>query len=181
MKITSKKITLSFVLAFLLMACSSTQSLQEYYVDNTENPNFLSFDVPASILNLEKTELTETQREAVQSLKKFNILAFKKTDTNVTEYELEKGNVRSILKNDKYTELMKMNTQYGKATVKYLGDEDAIDEVIVYGSDDSKGFALVRVLGDDMNPAHMVQLLQAIQKSDYKGEGLDKIGELFKN
>jgi hypothetical protein len=164
-----------------MSACSSTQSLQEYYIDSNENPNFLSFDVPASILNIQKTELTETQRTAIESLKKLNILAFKKSDDNGAEYNLEKEKVKAILKNDKYTQLMKMNTEYGKATVKYLGDEDAIDEVIVYGNDDSKGFALIRVLGDDMNPAHLVQLLEALQKSDYKGEGLEKIGELFGN
>lgn len=176
-----KYIISAFVVIFLVLsACSSTQSLQEYYVDNSENPNFLSLDIPASILNLENTDLTSTQREAVESLKKLNILAFKKTMKNADEFKIEKANVKAILKNDKFTELMKMNTSYGKATVRYLGDEDAIDEVIIYGDNDEKGFALIRVLGDDMNPAHLMQLLKAIQKSDYKGEGLEKIGDLLK-
>lgn len=168
--------------AFILItlsACSSTQSLQEYYVDSSENPNFLSFDVPVSILKLEETELTDKQKEAVSSLRKLNVLAFKKDEKNVAEYELEKTKVKAILKNPDYTELMKMNTGYGKATVKYLGDDDAIDEVIIYGNDDTKGFGVIRVLGDDMNPAHLAQLLQAIQKSDFKGEWLEKLGELF--
>lgn len=178
MKKLSKLITACILI--LLTACSSTQSLQEYYVDSSENPNFLSFDVPASILNLEETDLTSTQKEAVESLRKLNVLAFKKSDKNMAEYELEKTKVKAILKNPKYTELMKMNTEYGKATVKYLGEDDAIDEVIIYGNDDSKGFGVIRVLGDDMNPAHLAQLLQAIQKSDFKGEGLEKLGELFK-
>jgi hypothetical protein len=163
-----------------LTACSSTQSLQEYYVDSSENPNFLSFDVPTSILNLEEAELTPTQKAAVGSLRKLNILAFKKSDKNGAEYQVEKTKVNAILRNSDYTELMKMNTEYGKATVKYLGDDTAIDEVIIFGNSDEKGFALIRVLGDDMNPAHLVQLLQAIQKSDFKGEGLEKVGDLFK-
>ena len=171
---------LAVLILATLSACSSTQSLQEYYVDSSENPNFLSFDVPASILNLEEAELTPTQKDAVESLRKLNVLAFKKKDSNLAEYELEKTKVKAILKNPDYTELMKMNTEYGKVTVRYLGDDDAIDEVIIYGNDDSKGFGLIRVLGDDMNPAHLAQLLQAIQKSDYKGEGLDKLSELFK-
>jgi len=164
----------------ILTACSSKQSLQKYYVDSSENPNFLSFDVPASILNLEETELTPIQKEAVSSLRKLNILAFKKNTQNAAEYEVEKTKVNGILLNSDYTELMKMNTEYGKATVKYLGDDTAIDEVVIYGNSDEQGFALIRVLGDDMNPAHLVQLLQAIQKSDFKGEGLEKIGDLFK-
>ena len=171
---------LTVLILTILTACSSEQSLQKYYVDSSENPNFLSFDVPASILNLEETELTPTQKEAVASLRKLNILAFKKNTNNAAEYEVEKTKVNAILRNSEYTELMKMNTEYGKATVKYLGDDTAIDEVVIYGNSDDKGFALIRVLGDDMNPAHLVQLLQAIQKSDFKGEGLEKIGELFK-
>ena len=165
----------------IFAACSSTQSLQEYYIDNTENPNFLMFDVPTSVLNLENADLSEAQRAALKSLKKLNILAFKKTTENTAAFEIEKANVKAILSNDKFIQLMKMNTSYGKATIKYLGSEDAIDEVIIYGDSDEKGFALIRVLGNDMNPAHMIQLLQAIEKSDYDGEGLKGLGKFFQS
>ena len=176
-----KIITAAFITLILaLSACSSTQSLQEYYVDNSENPNFLSLDVPTSVLNLENADLSAAQKEALESLRKLNILAFKKTSTNADDYKVEKANVKAILSDKKFTELMKMNTSYGRATVKYLGTDEAIDEVIIYGDSDDKGFALIRVLGNDMNPAHMVQLLQAIQKSDYNGEGFQKLGELLK-
>ncbi|MDC6406034.1 MULTISPECIES: DUF4252 domain-containing protein [Maribacter] len=168
------------VLAIVISACSSTQSLQEYYIDNTENPNFLHLDVPTSILKLDEADLTESQKTALTSLKKLNILAFKKTDANTPQYEVEKKQVKAILSNNIYTELMKMNTDFGRATVRYLGEDDAIDEVIIYGDNDEKGFALIRVLGNDMNPAHFVQLLQAVQKSDYKGEGLGALGDFLK-
>lgn len=171
---------LTLVLMVALSSCNSGPSLQEYYVDNNENPNFMSFDLPASILNIPLAELNDKQKVAVNSLNKLNILAFKKTDANSADYEVEQKKVNAILNNDKYTELMKMKTAFGNATVQYLGDEDAIDEVIVFGSDASKGFALVRVLGDDMNPAHLAQLLQAVEKSDYNGEGLERLGDFFK-
>ncbi len=174
------KIAAVVVMSLSLASCSSTQSLQEYYVDNSENPNFLSFDLPASLLNLEEVQLTEKQKEAVSSLKKLNVLAFKKTMDNAVEYKTEDENVKAILKNDKYTQLMKMNLSFAKATVKYLGKEDAIDEVVIYGSNKDKGFAVIRVLGDNINPANLVQLLQAVQKSDYKGEGLGQLTDLFK-
>ncbi len=177
MKALKSIIYVFVVLAFT--ACSSTQSLQEYYVDNSENPNFLKLDVPTSVLNLEKADLTDTQREALGSLKKLNILAFKKTTSNAADFKIEKANVKAILSDNKFIQLMKMNTSYGRATIKYLGTEDAIDEVIIYGDSDEKGFALIRVLGDNMNPAHMMQLLQAIEKSDYDGEGLKDLGKLF--
>lgn len=172
---------IAMLVLVLASACSSTQSLQEYYVDSSQNPNFLSFDIPASVLNLEKVDLPEAQQTAIESLRKLNILAFRKTSENAAEYKIEKTNVKAILKNDKFIELMKMNTPYGKATIKYLGDEDAIDEVIIYGDSDDKGFAVIRVLGNDMNPANIMQLMQAIQKSDYKGEGLSQLQDLFKS
>ncbi|AKA33744.1 DUF4252 domain-containing protein [Flagellimonas lutaonensis] len=171
---------LILAVAVVLASCSSQQSLQEYYVDNKENPNFISLDIPASILKMDEVELTEVQREAVESLKKFNLLAFKKTADNTAAYKVEKAKVKEILKDDEFVELMKINSEYGKGVIKYLGDEDAIDEVIIYGDSEDKGFALIRVLGDDMNPAHIVQLMQAIQKSEYKGEGLGDIGKFLK-
>ncbi len=168
------------MLFLALAACSSTQSLQEYYVDSAEDPNFLSIDLPVSLLNMEKNDLTDDQQSALESLRKMNVLAFKKTDNNVTEFQKEKSKVKSILKNNKFNELMKMNTSYGRATITYLGDDDAIDEVVIYGDSEDKGFLLVRILGNNMNPAKIAQFMQALQKSDYKGEGLEKIGDLIK-
>lgn len=174
------QIILGLWISLLFVACSSTQSLQEYYIDSSENPNFLSVDLPVSLLNLKKADLTGEEKEALESLNKMNILAFKKDETNEAAYMTEKTKVKAILKNPEFNELMKMNTPYGKATIKYLGDDDAIDEVIIYGDSNEKGFVLVRVLGNDMNPAHLAKFMKAIEKSDYKGKGLDTIGEFLK-
>lgn len=177
-----KKVINSLAIVFILVlaGCSSTQSLQEYYIDNSENPNFLSVDLPVSLLNMEKVDLDEDQREALNSLKKMNVLAFKKTDANTAEFEAEKINVKAILKNEKFIDLMKLNTSYGKGVIKYIGNDEIIDEVIIYGDNDDKGFMLIRVLGNNMKPANLVKFLQAVQKSDYKGEGLGEIGDFLK-
>lgn len=174
------KSSLLVVVILVLTSCSSTQSLQEYYIDNAENPNFLSIDLPVSLLNMDKVDLNDPQKEALNSLKKMNVLAFKKSDANSVEFEAEKANVKAILKNGKFIDLMKLNTSYGKGVIKYLGDENAIDEVIIYGDNDDKGFMLIRVLGNNMKPANLIQFIQAIQKSDYKGEGLSEIGDFLK-
>tara|TARA_R110002049_G_scaffold10728_2_gene52150 strand:- start:5381 stop:5926 length:546 start_codon:yes stop_codon:yes gene_type:complete len=175
------KLGLVMLSAIVLSACSSKQSLQEYYVNNEGNPNFLSVDLPVSLLNMEKANLTEDQREALGSLKKLNVLAFKITADNLAEFQKEKSNINAILKNGKFTELMKMNTSFGKASVRYLGDDDAIDEVVIYGDSDDKGFMLVRVLGKNMNPSKLIEFLKAMEKSDYKGEGLGEIGKFIKS
>lgn len=95
-----------------------------------------------------------------------NVLAFKKNDSNIAEYEAEKKKVNSILKNDSFIDLMRINDKGRNIVIKYLGDDDSIDEVIVYASDKTQGFALVRVLGDDMKPEKIMKLIQSIQDVD---------------
>lgn len=179
MKIKVHKL-ICLILVLAVLGCNTTQSLQQYYVDNAENPNFLSVDLPVSLLNLDKVELSSDQHEALKSLRKLNILAFKVTGNNRVDFQKEKSTVKEILKHSSLTELMKMRTSYGNATVNYMGEDDAIDEVVIYGDNDDKGFMLVRVLGEDMNPAKLVQFIQALQKSDYKGEGLGQLQEFIK-
>jgi hypothetical protein len=164
----------------LLAGCSGTQSLQEYYVDNAENPNFLALDVPANIVKLDAANLSETQKEALASLRKLNILAFRKTTENAQAYREESARVKEILGNPDFKELMKLNSKMAKGVVKYLGEGDAIDEVVIFGDSKEEGFALIRVLGNDMNPAHLMQLMQALQKSDLDGEAFRELSGLFK-
>ena len=171
---------LVMVLGFIISSCSSEQSLQQYFIASAENPNFMSFDLPSSLLNLEKAELSETQKKAASSLKKLNILAFQKKEHNTADYEVQKAAIKTILKSSDFSELMKMNTSFGKATIQLKGDDDTIDEIIIYGDNDEKGLILVRVLGDDMNPANFVQLIQAMEKSDFNGKGLEQLGNLIK-
>lgn len=175
-----KNILGAMAAVLFLAGCSSTQSLQEYYVDNTENPNFLVIDVPANILKLDEESLDDTQQAALKSLRKLNILFFKKTEENKEEYKAETAKVKEILKNSDFKELMKLNSPYAKGVIKYAGDGDAIDEVVIFGDSEENGFGLVRVLGDDMNPAHFMQLMQAIQKADVDGEGFEELMGMFK-
>lgn len=170
-------------MAVLMMAasCSSGPSLQEYFVNNSENPNFLALDVPANILNLKEADLDETQVEALKSLRKLNILAFRKTDENTEAFSTERAKVDKILKNSDFKELMKLNSKFAKGVIKYTGEGDAIDEVVIYGASEDKGFALIRVLGNDMNPAHLMQLMQAVENADIDGEGLGELSDLFRS
>lgn len=159
------------------IACSSEASLQKYYIDSQENKNFISLDVPASVLKL-KDNVTPEEEEALASLKKFNILAFKRDNTNDAEYTLEKQKVKTILKNSKFKELMRIKDKGRNIVIKYEGSDDYMDEVIIYASDKEQGFALVRVLGDKMNPAKIMKLANSIK--DIDSDGFKQLEGLFK-
>jgi hypothetical protein len=163
------------ILSLVLFSCSDgTPSLQEYFVDKNQNPNFISLDIPSSILSVNKTSLSEKQKQAYESVKKLNVLAFRLNEDNALEYDKEKQIISEILKDEKYQELMVINSGKHRGVIKFLGsDDESIEEVIVFGSSDEDGLALIRVLGDDMKPENMITLVQALEKGTIDASGLE--------
>jgi len=167
----------SILLLVVSISCKSEASLQKYYIDNEGDKNFRQFDIPASILTL-KEDASPESKEALASLKKLNILAFVRDGSNEAQYANEDTKVKAILKNSKFKELMRVKDKGRNIIVKYEGDDDTMDEVIVYAKDQAQGFALVRVLGDKMDPAKIVKLANSI--SDVDSDGFKQLEGLFK-
>ncbi|MBU0941403.1 MAG: DUF4252 domain-containing protein [Bacteroidetes bacterium] len=176
------KITYSIVLAITLLcvSCNKEPSLQKYFVENTDNNNFLALDISPSILNIAKDSLSEDQHTALASFDKINILAFKLTEENKEQYEIENTKVNQILKDEKYQQLMKFSTGASAASVSFIGDDDHIDEFILYTNRKENGFAIIRVLGNDMNANNIMSLMQIVQKSNVDMEQLKPLQQLMK-
>ena len=174
--------TYSILLLLLLVctSCTNEPSLQKYFVENTENQNFLALDISPSILNIEKKNLTEEQQTALASFEKMNILAFKLNDKNKALYKTENTKLTEILKDDKYQQLMKFSSGSSAASVSFIGDDEHIDEFILYTNRKDNGFAVVRVLGTDMNANNIISLMQIIQKSNLDMEQLKPLQQLMK-
>jgi len=68
-----------------------------------------------------------------------------------------------------------------KAELYYMGEEDAIDELIVFGSDEEKGFGIARVTGDDMNPEAIIRLFKSMEKGELDIQGLQNLNTMFKD
>lgn len=174
----------SMVVLFLVAAftsCNQGPTLQTYYVDNELKPGFVSGDVPVSILNVENIDLTEDQKEAYESIDKLNILAFQLSSDNMDAYKTELTKVNDILKNEKYEELMRGSTSDGKFQIKFIGESEAsIDELILFGSSNDKGFVLARVLGDDMNAGKLMTLTNVLDKADLDSDQLNNFKNFFK-
>ncbi|RXP61872.1 DUF4252 domain-containing protein [Lutibacter sp. HS1-25] len=160
-----------FVLSFIvLVSCDNSASLQKYFIDSKENEQFISVDLPASILQLKNENASEEIKNTFETIKNVNFLALQLTDSNADFYTSEKEKVKQILKNSTYKELMRMNLGKASVSVNYLGEEDAIDEIIVFGSENEKGFAIARLVGDNMNPHKIMELIQEIKMNDDSNE-----------
>ena len=176
-----KNLTGMILMVAILQSCNQGESLQHYYVDNQEQPNFLSIDVPVSMLNLDKTQLTQDQNDAYKSIQKLNMLAYKVKPDQQMEYEKELAKVKTILNNPKYEELVRGgDSEVGTFSIRILGDEDDVEEFILFGNSEDKGFAVVRVLGSDMNPNKIMSLFSALDKANIDDSKISQFAEFFK-
>ena len=156
-------------IAILTVSCDNHPSLQKYYVESHENIDFIALDIPVSVLKLKSDDVSDEVKETLKTIKKVNFLGFQLKEDNKAEYDDERAKVKEILKNPKYQELIRVGSGGKSLSVKFLGEGDAIDEVIFYGSDRELGFAVVRVLGDGMDPSRMMALASEIQVDDENG------------
>jgi hypothetical protein len=168
------------VLSLLFLSCNSEPSLQKYFVDHLEDKNFIALDVSSSILNIDKTKLSVEQQQAIQSFDKMNILAFKLNDSNKAQFEIEREKVNSILKDEKHQQLMKFGSGKEGASISFIGSDEHIDEFVVFANRKENGFAVVRVLGKDMNPTNIINMVGILQKSNIDLEQLKPLQEILK-
>jgi len=181
MKQSIKKLMVMLLLVMAFTSCNQGPTLQTYYVDNELQPGFSSFDVPTSVVNVEKVEMTDAQRKAYNSVDKLNVLTFVLNENNGEDYKVELGKVNTILKNPKYEELMRTNLDGSKIVVKFLGESEAsIDELILFGSSNDRGFAIARILGDNMNAGQLMQLGDVLQNAQIEDSQLKGLTDFFK-
>lgn len=180
MKQSVKNIVLAVFITFVLVRCNNGATLQRYFVDNQESGNFTAVDLPISIVNLDESKLTETQKEAYHSVKRLNFLGYKLDENNVESFNTELAKVKTILKDKKYNDLIEFNDKQAKVIVKYLGDDENADEFVVFASSKDMGFGIVRVLGDHMSPEKMMTLVDAMKNSDIDASQLGGIMDFFK-
>lgn len=161
-----KKITtvLSFLVVVLLMSsCNKEQSLQSYLVESQEKTGFMTVDIPLSFIKLKSTDVSDDIKETFKSIKKVNLVALP-YQNNEEAYDVEKKAITKILKNsDTYKSLMRMDVKGMKMNIYYTGETDAIDEVIAFGYSKDAGVGVARILGENMNPGKIMQMMQNIE------------------
>ncbi|SDX49294.1 DUF4252 domain-containing protein [Flavobacterium degerlachei] len=172
--------SISLFLSLFLMSCNSEPTLQKYFVENTENKNFIAVDVSPSILNVDETKLSVKQNDALKSFDKMNVLAFKLDDQNKGQFEIERAKIDAILKDPKYQQLMKFGSGKESASISYVGSDDHIEEFVLFANRKEMGFAVVRVLGKDMNPTNIMTMLSVLKESKIDLEQLKPLQQLMK-
>ena len=165
----------------LLISCTNKSSLQQYFVSNQDQPNFVSVDVSPSILNLDKAKLSKEETTVLASFEKMNILAYKANPKLKLRYNIEKTKVVDILKDTvNYHQLIKIGSGAQGASISYVGDENHINEFVVFGNKKENGFVIARILGRDMKPENAMLLFSILQKSNIEAKQLEVFKDIMK-
>lgn len=171
-----------FILAVIcissLMTSCKKESLQNYLIESGENTDYTRLDFSTSMLTSFLENTSEENQKTFQTIKKLNIAFLPINKATEEEFDIERKKLKGIMKNTDYKALFRANDKRGKATVYYSGKTDAIKEIVavVYAKD--FGFGVARVLGEDMNPAAIINMVQNF-KTNKGGKDLEKIKDIF--
>ncbi|MAP81356.1 MAG: hypothetical protein CL526_09740 [Aequorivita sp.] len=169
------------ILGILTLVSCNDKSLQKYLVEKQDDNNFVKMDLATSLLQGENSSFTQEQKDILNTIKKVNVVAFPIANGDTATYKLERDELQTILNQDDYKELTRFNSNNWNASLKYKGEEDAIDEVVVFASDDDRGFAVFRLLGDNMRPDQMLMLVRSAEKGDFDLSKLEGLNTIFKD
>jgi len=160
-------ITLCFIL-MVLTSCQ-TNSLQTYMVDHKDDEKFISLDFSLKTFIDNFEELTEEQQALFKDIRKVNLLAFKK-DESLTDIYKEKQNQLTQILNEEFNnqQLMSVNDK-GRQMKMYADNLDnKVQEIVIYANDSSKGFIVLRLLGDDLNPANFYKMMKLSDEMNFE-------------
>lgn len=166
--------------AMTLISCSD-KSLQKYLVEKQDDDKFVKMDIAASLLQGRNSNFTQEEKDILSTIKKVNVVAYPIKENDTADFEKERNELKTILDQEQYKELTRIKSNNWNATLKYSGEEDAIDEVIVFASDDNRGFAVFRLLGENMRPDQMLKLMKSAESGDLDVSKLEGFGEIFKD
>ena len=174
-------ISLGILLAAALVSCNEEPTLQSYFVDKQEDNRFVKFDVASSLITEDSDILNEEQKEIMRSVRKLNIMAYpiKQGDSLKTEYTQEKQTVIDLLAREEYQTLITFGSPTQGASLKFVGETDAIDELVIFASDEERGFAIFRLTGNDMDPEKFVNMMKSIETGDLDVAQMPGVGDLF--
>ena len=176
--IKSSTILSLMLVAFLVTSCNNDKSLQKYLVETSGKEGFMTGDIPVSSLISAKADISDEIKETIKSVKKINVIFLSKTTENQTIYEAEKNTLKNIFTNNDYKSLGKLKAQGMNINVYYTGKTDSLDEVIAFGYSNIVGVGVARLLGENMDPAKMLEMLQNITMDE---NNLKNIGGMFKD
>ncbi len=180
MKTNLKCIVVILCISLLVVSCKDERSIQTYFVEHQELPEFLSLDISTKMVDFSKAGLSEEELIAYKSVRKLDVLAYRIEDSNLEAYSKELKQAKYVFKNEKYEELIEFKDRGINFKISTIGNDDSVDEFLVLAHSKDFGFSIVRVLGNQMKPEALYKLVDKLQDADVDSVQLDTMLDFFK-
>lgn len=178
-KLILKLLFASLAITMFLVSCNSKPTLQSYYLEHQDKPGFYAQSIPKGILGIDASDLSADAQTGYESINKVNVLFYPLKDKNTTTFKAESKKLDAILQNETYKTLISHKDDGTKYRMLYDGSQDAIDEVVIFGTDENMGLGVARILGDDMSMTHIMKLFQEMDKANVDGNIIKNIMKNF--
>lgn len=167
------------LLTFIFSSCNNKPTLQQYFVEKSEVSPFITLDLPPSVFTAANA-LTAEEQAALDSFNKLNVLVYPLSEKRTTpEFISERETVKQILEDPQYQELMSFGSGQDRGSLRFVGTQDNIDEFVVFMSQKETGFAIVRVIGDDMDANSVATLMSLMGKVNLNASELAPLRAVF--
>lgn len=170
---------LTLLIGITTLSCEQGPSLQQYFVEKMDDPSFLIVNLPIQIDSLFQDDITEKERNIIAGVGKLNLLFYKQNKNQPEKYTAELGEVKAIMSAKKYQHLMDFKA-FDNAQGNFLfeGETDQINEGIIFLNAKNLGFGVLRILGDEINPAALLSLSKKIKMDQLESQIKNSVGTL---
>lgn len=159
---TTKIIILAF--AGMMLSCSSSPSIERYFVDHENKDGFASYTVPADILKVKDD--AQVDEDAVEALNKLNSLIVLRYELSETQPELfgeYLAELNTCLNPDRYEDVFTMSNGDMRISLKIarsLSNERKLNELVGFIIQD-ESFVIARLTGE-IEPDKLAKLARNI-------------------
>tara|TARA_B110000285_G_scaffold233054_1_gene305736 strand:+ start:2907 stop:3374 length:468 start_codon:yes stop_codon:yes gene_type:complete len=144
-----------------------------------EDASFLIINLPFQLESLFDQDLSEQEQMIVSSIEKLNLLLYLPKEKQKEKYEKELVTISQILTQKRYQHLMDFRAfEKAEGSLLFEGSTDAVEEGIVFLKIGKKGFSVLRILGSDINPASLMNLVKKVDLKLLKKQLKYSIGSI---
>ena len=176
---------MTMLAGIIFMSCEQSPSLQKYFVEKMDDSSFLIVNLPINIDSLFQKDISTEDRLVAASIKKLNLLFYRINKSKKIEYKEEVNRLKSILASKRYQHLMDFKA-FDKASGNLLfeGEENQIEEGIVFVNAEEFGFGVLRILGDEINPSALMKLSKKVDPKQLEKQlkaSVGALGDIYKS
>ncbi len=165
-----------FLVILLLISCDANPTVESYLVSKDGDKNFSNYSFGADVIPDSESPLLQELKKTFRSVQLSYLDKTKLTDI---AYALEVETCEKAINHPKYSSLGRVKKKAWSFDIRSKGNNDVIEEIVIFVKAKEKGFGLLRIQGDAINPSKFMQFLQSDTSTLLPIGSLDTVFEVL--